>query len=62
MAAYLTIIMRLARNRPEEAWLRYDRAFQQAAVMHPDLCWDRCNMNTWMSVDCAPSDTDNTTK
>ena len=31
MAAYLAIITRLARDRPGEVWLRYDRTFRQAA-------------------------------
>ena len=57
MATYLVIIMRLARDRPGEAWLCYHRAFRQAAVMQPNLRWDRRDMDTWMSGDCAPSDT-----
>ena len=46
MAAYVAIIMRLARDKPGEAWLRYNQAFWQAAATRPELQRDCRDMDT----------------
>ena len=41
LATYLTIITRLAREAPGQAWQRYNRLFRQVSANNPDLPWDR---------------------
>ena len=54
MSAYMAIILRLARDKTGDAWLRYDQAFRQAVVMRPDLQWDRRELDIWMSAETTP--------
>lgn len=37
MAAYLAVLMQMARDKLGEGWLHYDHAFRQATVKQPDL-------------------------
>ena len=37
MAAYLAVLMQMARDKLGEGWLHYDHAFRQATVKQSDL-------------------------
>ena len=47
---YFGIIMRLAREGGAKTWLRYDRAFRQAAAINPSLPWDRREPDLWLAA------------
>ena len=57
MITYSNIVLRLAREVKGRVWFRYDRAFRQAAAIHPNIRWDRREPDIWlaaMSEDIRP--------
>jgi len=57
MITYNNIVLRLAREVKGRVWFRYDRAFRQAAAIHPNIRWDRREPDIWlaaMSEDIRP--------
>ena len=49
LIAYSGIIFRLAREVEGPTWLRYDKAFRQAAAINPSLQWDQCQPDIWLA-------------
>ena len=50
LATYMSIVVRLAREVPGQAWQRYNRLFRQAAVVNPALAWDRQEPDIWLAA------------
>ena len=48
LTTYSNIIFRLACEVKGKVWLRYDRAFRQAAASQPTLRWDRRKPDVWL--------------
>ena len=46
---YGSIILRLAREVGGLTWLRYDKAFRQAAEINPSLPWDQRQPDIWLA-------------
>ena len=49
LIAYSGIIFRLAREVEGSTWLRYDKAFCQAAAINPSLRWDQRQPDIWLA-------------
>ena len=49
LIAYTGIILRLAREVEGLTWLRYDKAFRQAAAINPALRWDQRQPDIWLA-------------
>ena len=49
LIAYSGIIFRLAREVEGPTWLRYDKAFRQAAAINPSLRWDQRQPDIWLA-------------
>ena len=50
LITYSGIILRLAREVGGSTWLRYDRAFRQAAAVNPLLQWDKRQPDIWLAA------------
>lgn len=46
--AYMSIVFRMARERQDKAWLRYDELFRQAIAVNPEASWGRRDVELWM--------------
>ena len=49
LLVYCGIIFRLAREVEGSTWLRYDKAFRQAAAINPALRWDQREPDIWLA-------------
>ena len=50
LATYMSIVARLVREVPGQAWQRYNRLFRQAAAVNPALAWDRREPDIWLAA------------
>ena len=61
LAAYMSIIIGLARHIKGQAWCRYDQGFHQAAATNSSLEWHWRNADIWLTALADPPPTPNST-
>ena len=59
LAAYMSIVIGLARHIEGQAWCHYDQVFHQTAATKPSLEWHQRDADIWLTALADPPPTPN---